>query len=434
MNWTELDTWIVIIGILCAISCALLGNFMVLRRLSMMGDAISHAVLPGLAIAFLITNSRNSITMFIGAAIVGVLTAVFTQAIHTLGKVEESASMGVVFTTLFAIGLILLVRAADSVDLDPGCVLYGAIELSFLRTTEILGMHIPSAVLTLSMVCVINLVFVILFFKELKLSSFDPGLATTMGFNSQFMHYALMTLVAITTVAAFESVGSILVIAMLIVPGATAHLLTDRLHMMIILSTVVATISALLGHVSAITVPRIWGIADTSTAPMMAVVAGLLFFMAMIFAPRYGVISKIIHRILLGIRITGDDILGLLFRMGEIGIKGGELKIPDLLRDYTGTGYFLYKLAILRLKRQGKIEFKDKRYQLTKGGAKFASSLIRSHRLWESYLFQFSNLAVDHLHFSANQLEHVTDSNLQKQLERKIDSPTVDPHGKDIPQ
>ena len=128
-NW-HLDGWIVVAGMLCAMSCALLGNFLVLRRMSMMGDAISHAVLPGLAVAFLITGTRDSLPMFIGAAVVGVLTAVFTQWVNRFGKVEESASMGVVFTALFAIGLILIVRAADSVDLDPGCVLYGTISIA----------------------------------------------------------------------------------------------------------------------------------------------------------------------------------------------------------------------------------------------------------------------------------------------------------------
>ena len=143
-----LDGWIVAAGILCAMSCALLGNFLVLRRMSMMGDAISHAVLPGLAIAFLVTNSRESLPMFIGAAIVGVLTALFTQWINRFGRVEESASMGVVFTSLFAIGLILIVRAADHVDLDPGCVLYGAIEMVPLDIRNVFGFEIPRAVVT----------------------------------------------------------------------------------------------------------------------------------------------------------------------------------------------------------------------------------------------------------------------------------------------
>ena len=434
MVWTSLDTWIVITGMLSAVSCALLGNFMVLRRLSMMGDAISHAVLPGLAIAFLVTGSRDSWIMFIGAAIVGVLTAVFTQSINNLGKVEESASMGVVFTTLFAIGLILIVRAADSVDLDPGCVLYGAIELVPLDTKDMLGLHFPRAVIVLAIVLVINLLFIILFFKELKISSFDPSLATTLGINSQLMHYSLMTLVAVTTVASFESVGSILVIAMIIVPAASAHLLTDRLHSMILVSVFLAVISALVGHLAAITIPGIWGFDDTSTAGMMAVVAGFIFLITMVFAPRHGVLAKLVHQAILGLKITRDDILGLLFRVDEISLKENIPSIRRLLKEYTGTGYFLYKIAIISLRRQGKVEFSGNSYHLTKLGKKAASSLIRSHRLWESYLFKYSNLAVDHLHFSAEQLEHVTNTKMQYELAQKIDSPNIDPHGKDIPE
>ncbi|MEM6917075.1 MAG: metal ABC transporter permease, partial [Verrucomicrobiota bacterium] len=134
MNWSSFDTWIVVVGALCAMACALPGCFLVLRKMSMMGDAISHAVLPGLAIAFLITGSRASLPMFFGAAIAGVLTAVFTQWIARFGNVDRGAAMGIVFTTLFAIGLILIRQAADHVELDPGCVLYGAIELTPLDT------------------------------------------------------------------------------------------------------------------------------------------------------------------------------------------------------------------------------------------------------------------------------------------------------------
>ena len=218
MEWYSIDTWIVVVGILAAVACALLGNFLVLRKMSMMGDAISHAVLPGLAIAFLITGARSSLTMFIGAAVVGILTAIFTQWVSRFGKVDEGASMGIVFTTLFALGLLLIVQAADHVDLDASCVLYGAIELTPLDVVwrpQLFGynLDVPRAALVLAPVCVVNLLFVILFFKELRISSFDSELATTMGIHANVMHYLLMTLVAITTVAAFEAVGSIIVIA-----------------------------------------------------------------------------------------------------------------------------------------------------------------------------------------------------------------------------
>ncbi len=301
MGWYGIDTWIVVTGALSAVACALLGNFLVLRRMSMMGDAISHAVLPGLALASIITGTRASVRMFLGAAIVGVLTALLTHVISRFGKVDNGASMGIVFTSLFALGLILIVRAADHVDLDPSCVLYGAIEfvamdIGWTLSLGDFSLGVPRAVLLLVPVLLVNLLFVVLFFKELRISSFDPGLATTLGINADLMHYLLMTLVAITTVASFEVVGSIIVIAMLVVPPATAHLLTDRLSTMIVLSAVFAAASAGLGHLAALIVPGWLGFQSTNTSGMMAVVAGLLFVIVGLLAPRYGLIARLRHR------------------------------------------------------------------------------------------------------------------------------------------
>lgn len=290
-DWT-LDGWIVVAGVLCAAASAILGPFLVLRRMSMMGDAISHAVLPGLAVAFLITDSRASVPMFVGAAIVGILTAFFTEWVRGFGKVDEGASMGVVFTVLFALGLLLIVQAADSVDLDPSCVLYGAIEMTPLDTTTLLGFEVPRVVLTLGAVCLLNLLCVVLFFKELKLTSFDPALARAVGINPAVMHYLLMTLVAITAVASFESVGNILVVAMLVVPAAAAYLLTDRLGAMILLAVLIGAASAALGHVGAITLPAAIGYQSTSTAGMMAFTSGVILGVVGLFAPRYGLIAR----------------------------------------------------------------------------------------------------------------------------------------------
>ena len=292
MNWTSFDSWIVVTGALCAMACALPGCFLVLRKMSMMGDAISHAVLPGLATAFIVTGSRASLTMFLGAAIVGVLTAVFTQWISRFGNVDRGAAMGIVFTTLFALGLVLIRSAADHVDLDPGCVLYGAIELTPLDTVTIFGYLIPRAAMVSGITFFLNLLIIVTLFKEFRLSAFDSGLADTLGFSSHFLHYLLMIMVAVTTVAAFEAVGSVIVIAMLIVPAATALLLTHRLRLVLILSCVFAASSALLGHMSAITVPTWFGFVDTNTSGMMATAAGFLFLLVWIFAPKTGLIAK----------------------------------------------------------------------------------------------------------------------------------------------
>lgn len=271
-------------------ACALPGTFLLLRRMSMMGDAISHAVLPGLAVAFLISGTRASIWMFLGASIAGVLTALFSQWITRFGKVERGAAMGIVFTTLFAIGLVLIRKAADHVDLDAACVLYGALELTPLDLvtifeTERYVVEIPRAAIVAGISLLANVVFVGLFYKELTLASFDPGLADTQGFHPRFIHYLLMTMVAITTVAAFEAVGSIIVIAMLIVPPATAFLLTRKLPVLIALSLILAFTSAVLGQGLSY-LPSALGLPESTSSGMMATAAGLLFLAAWLFGPQ----------------------------------------------------------------------------------------------------------------------------------------------------
>ena len=278
--WATSDTWIVITAILCAVASALPGCFLVLRKMSMMGDAISHAILPGLAMAFIITGSRASISMFIGAVIIGLLTALFTQWISRFGQVDRGASMGIVFTTLFAIGLILIRQAADHIDIDADCVLYGAIEFVPNDTVNIFGAEgpeIPRATLIIGAVLLVNLSLILLFFKEFRLSAFDPNLCDTMGISSRFMHYLLMTMVAVTTVACFEAVGSIIVIAMLVAPAATALLITKRLVPLLITASIFGAIAAVGGHVSALYLPSLLNIPETTTSGMIAVFSGLCF-------------------------------------------------------------------------------------------------------------------------------------------------------------
>ncbi len=430
-NWA-LDGWIVAVGILCAVAASLLGNFLVLRRMSMLGDAISHAVLPGLAAAFLLSGSRSSIPMFLGAVIVGVLTALFTEWIRGVGKVDEGASMGVVFTSLFALGLVMIVQAADHVDLDPGCVLYGAIELTPHNDVSILGHDIPLAVVTLGVVAIINAAFVLFFFKELKISSFDPALATTSGFHARLMHYLLMILVAVTAVASFEAVGNILVVAMFVVPPAAAYMLTNRLASMIGLSVALAVASAVLGHVGAMTVPAWFGYKSTTTAGMMAVAAGLILFLAILFSPRHGVMVKSIRRHVLAWRILADDVVALLYRIEERGsvTKAGR----ESLRSILLADRFSLRVVMIWLQSRAQVRLIDSTYRLTEAGRSVAQDLVRSHRLWEQYLISHVGVETDRLHEKAERFEHFTDPELRDQLDVATMAPKVDPHGTPIPE
>ncbi len=431
LAWTELDTWIVVTGMLAAMACALIGNFLVLRRLGMMGDAISHAVLPGLAIAFLVTGSRDSLPMFAGAMVIGVVTAALTQAVHRLGKLEESASMGVVFTSLFAVGLVLIARTADHVDLDPSCVLYGAIELTPLDTTTIWGFELPRAALTNGIALLVNATLVLLLWKEFRISAFDPAISSTMGIPAGLMHYLLMTLTAATCVAAFESVGSILVIAMLIVPAATAHLLTDRLSIMVLLSLVLAAAAAFLGHVGAIAIPAAFGRPSTSTAGMIAVAAGVLFTLAFLLAPRHGLVSRRLFREVLSLRIAREDALGFLYRRRESA--PGEMTTRTEVWRAVGEGWRA-RLALALLRWQGMTMDVAGSLRLTDSGVDAGAKLIRSHRLWESYLVESAGRDSGHVHPAAEKLEHFTSEELRQRLDEKVGTPSKDPHRRAIPR
>ncbi|MCD0460873.1 metal ABC transporter permease [Roseiconus lacunae] len=431
IQWSwSLDGWIVLVGALAAVSSALLGNFLVLRRMSMLGDAITHAVLPGIAAAFFITQSRDSLTMFLGAVVVGILTAFFTEWIRTTGNVDEGASMGVVFTSLFALGLVLLVQTADNVDLDPYCVLYGAIELTPLDTVNVFGHLVPRAAMILGAVTIINIVFVIAFFKELRLTSFDPALATTMGYSAKWMHYVLMVLVSVTAVASFESVGSILVVAMFVVPPAAAYMLTDRMGIMILISAIVAACSSMLGHVMAISVPTWFGFGSTTTAGMIAVATGIFFVFAATFSPTHGVLVKAVRRQVLSLTILCDDIVAYLFRAEEIDHRTptpGEVQ-ENLLT--TGTAL---RLAIRMLRRSGELQSGTTSLELTKTGRRRGQRLVRSHRLWEQYLVDRAGRGTDRIHDQAERFEHFTDRELRERLSKQTDAPKEDPHGRPIP-
>ncbi|MEM9446040.1 MAG: metal ABC transporter permease [Verrucomicrobiota bacterium] len=284
INWTSLDSWIVLTGALIAMACALPGIFLILNRNSMIGDGISHAILPGIALAFLLTGSRDWFVILLGAATAGIITIALTRLIQNFGQVESGAALGVVFCSLFALGLILIRVASDHVDLNPDCVLHGSIETAVVDFRKVPLVTTQSAIMLL-----VNLALTLLFYKELRISAFDPSLAATLGFHPELMRYCLTTLTSITAVMAFEAVGSILVIAMLIVPGATALLLTHKLHWALLLTLLFAALSGILGHVLAI-----WGLpqffnqlissiefSSASTSGMIATTAGILFMIAL---------------------------------------------------------------------------------------------------------------------------------------------------------
>lgn len=281
--------WIMLIGSLVASACSVVGCFLVLRKMSMVGDAISHAVLPGIVIAFLLSGSRDTIFMLTGAIAFGLLT-VYLISVFQKSGVQDDAAIGVVFTALFAIGVVLVSLYTRQVHIDLDHVLYGEIAYAPWNILSIGGVDLgPRSVWLVGSILLVNIIVISLFYKQLKICSFDPVMAAALGIPVVFFHYLLMTLVSVTTVVSFDSVGAILVVGMLIVPAATSYLLTEQLSKMIAISCIIGVACSVFGYYLA-------AMLDASIAGCMISVAGVLFTLAIFFSPSHGVISKVTRR------------------------------------------------------------------------------------------------------------------------------------------
>lgn len=280
--------WIILTAALVGLSCGIMGVFLILRKQAMMADAISHTVLLGIVVAFLITGQVSGPYMLIGGIFAGLLTAFLVQWLHSL-DVQHDASMGIVFTTLFAVGVILIATSVGNAHLDVQHALMG--EITFIPfhkvTIPFLG-EIPEATVLLAVVLLIIVFFITIFYKEWKITSFDPALAASLGLPVLLLHYLFMSLISVTTVASFDAVGAIMVVAMLITPAASAYLWTDKLFRMLLLSGSFGVISAVLGYYVAA-----W--LDTSISGSMAFMTGIIFMVSFIFSPKHGLIAKYVR-------------------------------------------------------------------------------------------------------------------------------------------
>jgi manganese/zinc/iron transport system permease protein len=283
-------TVILLTGVLCASACALLGSFLILRRMAMMSDAISHAILPGLVVGYYVANGPNVLVGAVGATAAALLTATIVQALERTRKFDGGVAIGIVFPAMFAIGTILVSRYFSNVHLDTDAVLYGNIEFSSFDRWFIGDRDLgPQSLWIMGGLLVINTLFLLLFYKELKITTFDPGLAAAIGIAPAIMHYGLMAALSLTAVGAFSAVGAILVVALIIVPAATAYLLTDRLIMMIGGSVAIGAASAVLGYYSAVRL-------DASVSGFMASWTGIFFALALMFSPSQGIIAQWFQR------------------------------------------------------------------------------------------------------------------------------------------
>lgn len=357
--------------IITSLACAVLGVFLVLRRLSMVSDAISHSVLLGIVIGYFVTKDIGSVLLIIGASLFGVLTTVCIELLIKSKRVTEDASVGIIFPLFFSIAVILITRYARNVHLDTEVVLIGEIILAPLHRINFLGLSLPKALVQMSFVLLINIVFIAVFFRKLKISSFDPVYAGVAGIAGAGLYYVFMALVSFTAVSAFESVGAILTISFFISPAASAYLISKDLKITILLAAVYAVVNSCIGYFLAVKF-------NVSMSGMCALVSGLTFMITIAVYPG-GIITKIIRYIknknrfsreLLILHI--DNHTGKKNALGELGystirehIAWSDSKLKYVLDKLIKKGY------VYRAKERGV-------YSLTETGKKLSDD-IRKH-------------------------------------------------------
>ena len=397
-------------------ACGILGAQLVLRRKAMMGDAIAHGVLPGLVIGFVLSGSRDLLPMMVGALVAAIVVSTVAEWLRDRAGVDAGAALGVVFTSLFAFGIILVEIFARDVDLDPGCVLYGMVELAPIHQVDWFGLSLPRSLTPVLGAFVINIFASLLFWKEWKLCAFDPELARASRLPFRKLEQGLLVLVAITSVACFEAVGSILVIAMLAVPATIAHLLCNRMSTMVIVSTLAGILSAVLGTIGA---ERF----NTGVPGMMASSSGLLLMGAILLAPSRGLIPATARRLFWAFRVEMEDILAESYLLSEATDETGNIDASES-REALPPALLTFSSRLLRSSAGMLLGVRG---YLRDGvpvgrGKRIARALLKKRGLWRRFAAERLGLASDHLDEPAHRIEHHLDEEFTRRIESGLDS------------
>ena len=397
-------------SILVGVTCGVIGCYVVLRRMAMIGDALSHAVLPGVVLAFIITSSTGIVGLLSGALIAGLVTAVLINVVSRFSRTKEDSSIGIVFTALFALGIIMISALPRGTHFDLQCFLFG----DPLAVGE-------SDLLLMAVVCPSVLLIVTLLYHPLKLASFDPIVAAAMGIPVVALHYLLMGMLSATVVAGLKTTGVVLVVALIITPASSAYLLSNRLWKMMLLAGVFGGLSALAGMTLSF-------VTNWPSGATMVMFASAIFGLVMLASPSQGVVIKMLRRWRIRRRVESEDVLKAVYRNTEADDTWcGIHRVAEVTHLTAGNVASIAN----ELVRGGLLQRSQTALQLTATGRSRAIQLVRAHRLWESYLTERANVPPTEVHAQAEELEHVP--GLVDEVDDNLGHPRLDPHGEVIP-
>jgi ABC-type Mn2+/Zn2+ transport system permease subunit/Mn-dependent DtxR family transcriptional regulator len=408
-------------SVLLGIVCGLLGGFLVVRRMALVGDALSHAVLPGVAMGFLWNMNKDPLAIFIGATVAGLLGTATVGLLKRTTKLREDTALGMVLAGFFSVGLCLMTMFQQL----PSGNKSGIDKFLFGQAAAI-G---PDDLRLMAVVAVLVVGVIVVAYKEFLVVAFDPGFARICGLPIRWLEHLLMLLLAFAVVVGLQAVGVVLVSAMLITPAATAYLLTDRMHRLLFLSAGLGVVAGVVGAFLSFLGNNL------PTGPFMVLAASALFAGAFLFTPQRGVVTQWWRRRSLRQRIGRENTLKAVYQILEAESHRTEIvSLRELaerrrltLEESAAETRALIHHGLATLGHDGQS------LALTPAGWQRACAIVRNHRLWELYLTNLAQMAPDHVHDDAENIEHVLGEDVVRELERRLDYATTDPHGRPIP-
>lgn len=406
-------------SVLLTASSAIVGSFTFLNKKSLVGDAIAHAVLPGICLGFLLAGTKNPIALIVGAFVTGWISLVLVEYITTKTRIKEDTAIGLILSVFFGIGILMLTVIQKSGNASQS----GLDHFLFGKAASLVG----SDLVTFSIVAVILLVMVLLLFKEFSLLAFDKDYARSIGLPVKGIELVLTSLIVLAVVIGIQAVGVVLMAAILITPAAAARFWTDKITVMFFLASMFGAISGLSGAFISYTAPSM------PTGPWIVIVISTIAFISFFFAPTRGVIGRYIRQAKIRKTINDENVLKILYQLGE---ENKNFFIPRLVDEIIRKRFYDKQVLISilkRLTRQGYTERTRNLWGLTEEGKNRAQRVVKIHRLWELYLTTYMHIAPDHVHEDADTIEHLLTPELEERLEKILGYPKVDPHQSTIP-
>jgi len=420
LSFSDPNIRFVVLGsILLTSSSALVGVFTFLKKKALVGDAVAHAILPGICLGFLFAGTKNPFYLITGAFVTGWISLILIDLITAKTKIKEDTAIGLILSVFFGIGIMLLTVIQHSGNATQS----GLDQFLFGKAASLVGEDLWA----FGFVAIILILSVVLLFKEFTLIAFDETYAETIGYPVRRLELTLTTLTVLAVVVGIQAVGVVLMAAILITPAAAARFWTDRIQSMIIIAAVLGAISGLTGAYISYVAPAM------PTGPWIVVVISVIAFFSFFFAPKKGIVYKLWSQRKIRRQMNEENILKALYHMGERSGDYRESQTPERIKEIRTFSLVELKNGLRRLQQQGFVTKRNNGWALTPEGKDKGQRVVKLHRLWEVYLTKYLRIAPDHVHEDAETIEHLITPELEAKLEKILEYPKLDPHASEIP-